>query len=355
MYWQYMAVYTIGYSGFSPEEFLHTLAKFGVEAVVDVRRYPRSKTAFYTASALREELGRVGVEYLWFGELGALGVRGPRAGCVDSATFDMYVWRLYHYAPAILQLDELARLAERRVVALVCREEDWRRCHRQFIADYLARRGFPVLHIRKRGTEGHVKTKCAEVFDPPPVDVVRRVYEDFRHLCSAGPVYLFGGALEGSAADVDVVVYGLGEELPRGYDAQFIPAPREDLFHFHVTYNGVLICGKPIKIPFERSLANELGETEERVRAFLHSGDPVVVCKAAKELAFAAAAVLCGPRTSTWKRVKQCLEGRGLELPQAFKNCLAPPPPEVLKLHRSFVEKIAEVLRGFRASEPRGR
>jgi len=151
------------------------------------------------------------------------------------------------------------------------------------------------------------------------------------------------------------VVYGLGEELPRGYDAQFIPAPREDLFHFHVTYNGVLICGKPIKIPFERSLANELGETEERVRAFLHSGDPVLVCKAAKELAFAAAAVLCGPRTSTWRRVKQCLEGRGLELPQAFKNCLAPPPPEVLKIHRSFVEKTVEVLRGFRASEPRGR
>jgi uncharacterized protein (DUF488 family) len=37
MYFRYM-LYTIGYSGFSPEEFLNALRSRGVEVLVDVRR-----------------------------------------------------------------------------------------------------------------------------------------------------------------------------------------------------------------------------------------------------------------------------------------------------------------------------
>ncbi len=76
MYFRYM-LYTVGYSGFSPNEFLHALRSRGVEVLADVRRFPRSKTGFYSGENLREALQRVGVENVWFGELGALGVRGP--------------------------------------------------------------------------------------------------------------------------------------------------------------------------------------------------------------------------------------------------------------------------------------
>jgi len=147
-------LYTVGYGGFSPEEFLHALRSRGVEVLADVRRFPRSKTDFYSGENLREALRRVGVEYVWFGELGALGVRGPGAGCAASKTFDAYVWRLYHYAPALLQLEELEQLARRRTVALMCREEDWRHCHRQFLADFFVKRGFEVIHIRGGARNG---------------------------------------------------------------------------------------------------------------------------------------------------------------------------------------------------------
>ncbi|AAL62896.1 conserved hypothetical protein [Pyrobaculum aerophilum str. IM2] len=349
-----MEVYTIGYSGFSPEAFLQTLKNLGVEVLIDVRRFPRSKTAFFSAESLKEALNKAGISYVWLGELGALGVRGPRAGCVESETFDSYVWRLYHYAPSIFQLDRLLKIAEKHTSVLMCREENWRHCHRQFLADFLVERGRRVLHIRSRGAlEEHVKTSCYGAFRLPPVELVKRVYQDFGHLCQTGPVYLFGGALEGSTADIDVVIYGVGEGLPEGYDAQFIPAPRADLFHFHVTYNGVLICGKPLVIPFEQSLLNELAETEERVFLYLNSRDPVVVCKAAKELAFAAAAVLCGPGAATWNAVKKCLKNYGVKPPDGFKRCLTPPSLSELRKYREVVEKLASFLREARGQAAR--
>lgn len=51
-----------------------------------------------------------------------------------------------------------------------------------------------------------------------------------------------------------MVIYGVGkrEELPSGYDAQFIPRVEETLFHYFVTYWGVLICGKPHVVDFKK-------------------------------------------------------------------------------------------------------
>ena len=338
--------YTIGYGGFSPDEFIDALKSRSIEVLVDVRRFPRSKTSFYTGEVLREALGRVGIGYVWLGELGALGVRGPRAGCVVSQTFDIYVWRLYHYAPALLQLEELEETARRRTVALMCREENWRHCHRQFLADFLTRRGFEVVHIRRLGEERHVPTTCFDTYDAPPLDLVRRVHADFQHLCGGASVYLFGGALDGSTHDVDVVAYGAAADLPEGYDAQIIPSPGEALFHYFVTHWGVLLCGRPHKVDLAAALGNEAAALDVKMERFRRAGSPAAVCKAAKELVFAAAVALCGARNAyTWRRATSCLKTRGFVIPDLFKNCLAPPPVDELRRYEPLVAKLAEVIK----------
>jgi uncharacterized protein (DUF488 family) len=75
--------------------------------------------------------------------------------------------------------------------------------------------------------------------------LVKRVYADFSRLCGGASIYLFGGALDGITHDVDVVAYGVAEDLPEGYDAQALPKPAEDLFHYFVTHWGSSSAGDP--------------------------------------------------------------------------------------------------------------
>ncbi|MEM1517405.1 MAG: DUF488 family protein, partial [Thermofilum sp.] len=69
-----MRAYTLGYGGLPPEHFLEVVSSIGCRVVVDVRRFPRSSVSFYSGESLKVELERVGVSYVWLGELGALGL-----------------------------------------------------------------------------------------------------------------------------------------------------------------------------------------------------------------------------------------------------------------------------------------
>jgi uncharacterized protein (DUF488 family) len=330
--------YTIGYGGFPPERLLRALKERRVEAVVDVRRYPRSRIAAYSGEGLKEALAREGIEYVWLGELGALGVRGPRAGCTGSQTFDSYVWRLYHYAPAILQLVELRELAKRKTVALLCMEENWRHCHRQFLADFLAGEGIDVIHIRRGGEEAHEKTPCFGAYELPPADLVRRAYADLRRACGGAALYIPSWSLEGQEGSIDIVAYGSVGEMPRGYNVHAAPAPSEDLFHYFATQWGVLLCGRPYVIDFERAVRGEIVAAGELARA-AGASDPAAACVAARRLVLAAAALLCGPRGAyTWRRAASCLRERGLEAPVAAATA------EGLAECKSALEKLAALV-----------
>ena len=98
---------------------------------------------------------------------------------------------------------------------------------------------------------------------------------------------------------------------------------------------------------FHAAFRNEAAETETRLRRFREAENPVVVCKAAKQLVFIAAVALCGARNAyTWRRAVACLGARGLEVPSAFKNCLSPPPIEELRKHEALVARLAEIVKG---------
>jgi uncharacterized protein (DUF488 family) len=128
-----MKVYTIGYAGRKFELFLEILKANGVEVLVDVRSFPTSKYPEYRKEFLEKELPRHGVEYLHLVELG--GLRGSYERHMQSEEFRNGVERLLG-------------LARERICCMMCREIDFRYCHRRFISKYLEMRGVKVQHLR---------------------------------------------------------------------------------------------------------------------------------------------------------------------------------------------------------------
>src|SRR5258708_6569973 len=63
--------FTIGYTGFSLDEFIQKLSGSGVECLIDVREIPISRKRGFSKSALKERLETFGIEYQHFRLLGS--------------------------------------------------------------------------------------------------------------------------------------------------------------------------------------------------------------------------------------------------------------------------------------------
>ncbi len=161
-------VLTVGHSTRSLEKFLSLLAAHGVQAVVDVRRFPASRRyPHFNHDALAAALAARGIEYHGMPELG--GRRTPRPDSSNSAwrnaSFRGYAD--YMETPAFSAAVARAQaIAERRITAIMCAEALWWRCHRALIADYLMAQGAPVAHIiDETKVQPHRYTEPARVVD----------------------------------------------------------------------------------------------------------------------------------------------------------------------------------------------
>ncbi len=127
-------VYTLGHSSRTLAELLSILRRYSIEILVDVRRYPRSRRhPWFNRGVLEEVLPSRGVRYVWLGDLlGGLGRDYVEYMCSRE------------YREGIRRLEAL--IAE-GLVAVMCAEAYWLRCHRRYIAESLAARGYEVLHI----------------------------------------------------------------------------------------------------------------------------------------------------------------------------------------------------------------
>src|SRR5439155_5255374 len=128
---------TFGYSTHPLDAFLALLRGAGVNAVVDVRRFPGSRRhPHFSADALGEALLAAGVEYVHLGELG-----GRRSVARDSLNAGWQVAAFRAYADHIRThefdagRERLAALAAERRTAIMCAEAQPWRCHRRLIAD----------------------------------------------------------------------------------------------------------------------------------------------------------------------------------------------------------------------------
>ncbi|MEW5761471.1 MAG: DUF488 domain-containing protein [Candidatus Thermoplasmatota archaeon] len=127
-------IYTMGHSNLSLKKFVKALKENSVEIIVDVRRFPKSKTIHFNKSCLMKILADVSIEYAHY-----LGLGGYRAGGYEKYMTTSY-WKK--------SFERLQKLAKRKTVCLLCLEPDYRYCHRRFIAEELAKIGWKVIHIK---------------------------------------------------------------------------------------------------------------------------------------------------------------------------------------------------------------
>jgi uncharacterized protein (DUF488 family) len=148
------------------DAFLGLLARRGVEALADVRRYPSSRRMpWFSQEPLAAALGKAGVEYVHLPELG--GRRNPRP---DSPNGGWRVGQFQGYADHMASaefaagIERLQATARRRRTAVMCAEAAWWRCHRRLLSDALVARGWTVLHLDARGAaQPHLLTEFAVV------------------------------------------------------------------------------------------------------------------------------------------------------------------------------------------------
>ena len=144
--------FTIGHSNRSQEAFAALLMAAEVALVVDIRKFPRSRTnPQYNADTLPDTLAPVGISYE---HVAALGGRRGKARALRSDVNAFWTNQSFHnYADYALSeqfhagLDHLIALGHAHRCALMCSEAVWWRCHRRIVADHLIARGETVFHI----------------------------------------------------------------------------------------------------------------------------------------------------------------------------------------------------------------
>jgi uncharacterized protein (DUF488 family) len=151
-----MALLTVGHGPQDRAALGARLTAAEVSHVVDVRRFPGSRTnPDVRREALEEWLPALCIDYRWDPRLGgrrSLPAGQPvEDGWWTVAQFAAYAahTRTTEFATA---LDDLLAEPAGTTVAVMCSESVWWRCHRRLIADVaVLTRGVPVTHLMPDG------------------------------------------------------------------------------------------------------------------------------------------------------------------------------------------------------------
>ena len=146
-------IFTVGHGTRTTDELSEVLRSAAVGRLVDVRRFPGSRRhPQFKREALEASMPAHGIAYEWWGE--ALGGRRSRP---KGAPSRHPAWRdpaFQGYADymdtppfreALTKLEDAAR--EPPLLAVMCAETLWWRCHRRLIADALEVDGWEVVHL----------------------------------------------------------------------------------------------------------------------------------------------------------------------------------------------------------------
>ncbi len=143
--------FTIGYQGADRQAFIRELVASGVSVVVDTRERPMSRRPDFRREALRAALESAGVRYESRPRLGV----PKRVRALASTKPRRFA---FAYGGVLRRADDevdaVAELARREVVALLCFEVDPERCHRALLAVALASRApLAFEHLLARRVE----------------------------------------------------------------------------------------------------------------------------------------------------------------------------------------------------------
>src|SRR5262245_2682672 len=145
-----MTLFSIGHSNAQIDAFLELLRQNRITAVIDARSKPYSRyNPHFSRDALKQSLEAEGVEYVYLGD--KLGGRPESAAFYfDSGRVD---YEQLADAPFYLEgVEQMLELAENKMVAFMCAEADYKKCHRYWlITRTLLSRGIEVRHILHSG------------------------------------------------------------------------------------------------------------------------------------------------------------------------------------------------------------
>lgn len=142
-------IYTVGHSNHPWPKFLDLLLQHRIARVVDTRGQPFSRfNPQFNRERLKESLAAGEIDYLWLGDRLSGRPQDPSVMGADGKPD----WARVSASPAFVEgIEQVSGLAE-KPVAVLCAEEDPRRCHRRFLlTPPLVARGLTVLHIRGDG------------------------------------------------------------------------------------------------------------------------------------------------------------------------------------------------------------
>src|SRR5262249_31596242 len=149
-------LFTIGHSTHPLEAFLSLLARHGIKALVDIRRFPGSrKFPQFNQENLSSALQKTGIDYHWLEALG--GRRGKRKDGSSTINLGLHNAGFRNYAdymPTPEFQEGVARLLEvarSKRTAIMCAEGLFWRCHRRLVSDFLVANGVRVQHIMPSG------------------------------------------------------------------------------------------------------------------------------------------------------------------------------------------------------------
>jgi uncharacterized protein (DUF488 family) len=142
-------IYTVGTSNRMLVDFGNLLRYYGVQILVDVRRFPTSRFRHFQKEHLESFCYQQKIAYHWLGEL---------LGGFRSGNYDLYC-ETDDFKEGLKQLEHLALLD---TTGLCCAERFPWKCHRRFIANQLEKQGWNVVHIIDKGTTW--KPKQTELF-----------------------------------------------------------------------------------------------------------------------------------------------------------------------------------------------
>jgi len=149
-------VHTIGYSTRSVEELVALLIEAGVDLLLDVRSFPRSRrNPQFNVDTLPDNLRPAGIAYRHVQALGGRRSKQPGAEASPNTAWRVEAFKNYaDYALTPQFREALAALigeADSNACAVMCAEAVWWQCHRRIITDYLLTAGVEVRHIMNAG------------------------------------------------------------------------------------------------------------------------------------------------------------------------------------------------------------
>jgi uncharacterized protein (DUF488 family) len=162
---------TVGHGPDGRAALAARLTGAGITRLIDVRRFPGSRSnSDVRREALEEWLPAAGISYRWDARLG-----GRRALPRDEPVADAW-WTVAQFAAYAAHtrtrefataLDEVLAGSRDAVVAVMCSEYVWWRCHRRLIADVaVLGRGVPVQHVMPDGRLADHRPSDGAVVDP---------------------------------------------------------------------------------------------------------------------------------------------------------------------------------------------